>query len=127
MHVTVENIEDAVRHPRKYTINGGKYILTEISNFAAPVSRRRRFDRLRDAGLHPLLVHPERNAVVRVDPGTLSPLINAALLVQVTANAVAGRTVGQTVHAGFVHMVASDAHDCVRRTLRLDEAAAARS
>ena len=40
-HLTLENIEDAVRSPGKYSINHRGYLLVEFSDFLIPKNYRR--------------------------------------------------------------------------------------
>jgi protein-tyrosine phosphatase len=69
-----------------------------------------------------LLAHPERCPAFQRDPMRLERLVTAGVLVQVTAGSMAG-AFGSTVRRftagllrdGLVHVVASDAHDPVRR------------
>jgi protein-tyrosine phosphatase len=116
VHVTVGNVEDAVRHPSKYAINGKRYVLAEASNFAAPAALAPIFAALRGAGLRPILAHPERNALVQRRMQLLEPLIADGVLMQVTALAVRGPLVRKMIEAGWVFCVASDAHDPEVRT-----------
>ena len=78
------------------------------------------------------MTHPERNPILRKEPSRLDEWINLGCLVQVTALSVLGgfgksaaATAHQLLSKGMVHVIASDAHDPVRRHPRLDEAFAA--
>ena len=69
-----------------------------------------------------LLAHPERSPLLQRDPGELRRLVRSGVLTQVTAGSYTGRF-GRHVQRyaetlldeGLVHVVASDAHDSLRR------------
>lgn len=116
-HMSLENIEDAVRNPAKYTINGRQYLLVELPEFFLFQSISDRLRQLSAHGMVPIITHPERNRLLRTEPGYLDQWIGDGCLVQVTAGAVLGRF-GRGVE-GFsnhlisrnrVHLIASDAH-----------------
>jgi len=77
---------------------------------------------LQQAGLVPVLTHPERNPVLQRNQDHILKLAEAGCLIQVTASAFTGYW-GETVqklaewllkkHA--VHVIASDAHDTRKR------------
>jgi len=75
-----------------------------------------------------LLAHPERCHAFHEDPELLGRLVGQGMLVQLTSASVAGMY-GSTVQRcawtmfeqGLVHVVASDAHDAVRRPPLLRE------
>jgi len=75
-----------------------------------------------------LLAHPERCRAFQQDPELLGRLVAQGMLVQLTAASIAG-SYGSTVQTcawtmleqGLVHVVASDAHDAVRRPPPLRE------
>src|SRR5205085_11114791 len=64
-----------------------------------------------------VLAHPERSAEVQGNPERLRPLVDAGVLVQVTAASLDGRlgrgpeAAGrELIERGLAHMIASDAH-----------------
>src|SRR5262249_29638841 len=59
-HLMVENIQDAVAHPGKYSINHLNYLLVEFSDLLIPRTTQEIFDHLQGAGLIPIVTHPER-------------------------------------------------------------------
>jgi protein-tyrosine phosphatase len=69
-----------------------------------------------------LLAHPERSPAFQRDPELLTRFVHMGMLAQVTAGSFTGEF-GRTVQAtardmlarGLVHVVASDAHDALRR------------
>jgi protein-tyrosine phosphatase len=46
-HLSFDNIEDAIRHPRRYAIAAGAYLLVEFSDYAIPAQIREIFFRCR--------------------------------------------------------------------------------
>lgn len=106
---------------RELTLGGGNWLLLE-----APLQQAIPFEpvveSLLDRGMQLLIAHPERSPVLQRDPAAVARLVDAGALTQVTASSFAGRF-GRTVQRfaerlvdeGLVHVVASDAHDPVRR------------
>jgi protein-tyrosine phosphatase len=77
---------------------------------------------MQDRGWRVLLAHPERCPAFLRGPERLERLLEAGVLVQVTAGSLAGqfgneilKTTVRWIEAGWVHVVASDAHDAYRR------------
>lgn len=128
-HLSYDNIQDAIANPRKYTINQKCYLLVEFSDMLIFRNTREIFSRLQDAGMVPVVTHPERNGLLRQRAEELESWIEAGARAQVTAQSLTGdfgrhaqefcRTL---LDRRLVHFVASDAHDCQRRPPRLDEA-----
>ena len=103
-------------------LGGGPYLLLE-SPFAVVVGDFEQvIHRVLGSGHQVLLAHPERCAAFQREPARLTRLVAAGVLVQLTAGALTG-AFGSRVRAfavellerDEVHVVASDAHDAVRR------------
>lgn len=128
-HLTLENIEDAVRVPEKYSINHKGYLLVEFSDFLVPKTTDQIFARLMQARLKPIITHPERNQLLQKRLEDLEAWVAQGVHLQVTAQSFLGRF-GRTAKAfaddlmrrGLVKFVASDAHDTQWRTPRMNEA-----
>jgi protein-tyrosine phosphatase len=126
-HLTPENIEDAIRFPGKYSINHRGYVLVEFSDFLIPKTTPQIFARLEDAGMSPIVTHPERNQILQNRLPELADWVAGGVLLQVTAESPLGRF-GRTAEAcahklissGLVHFLASDAHGIKHRTTALD-------
>lgn len=78
-----------------------------------------------------LLAHPERCPTFQREPGRLAALVDRGVLVQVTAGVLRGAFGSRTrefahrlLGDGLVHVLASDAHDTVRRPPGLGDALA---
>lgn len=128
-HLNIENVEDAQTHRGRYSINGTEYLLIELPDFNIPTRTEEVLYKLRVAGLTPILTHPERNQTLQRTPERLQDWIASGLLVQVTAGSVTG-TFGSKardmawdlLRTGSVHVIATDAHDTVRRPPTLSAA-----
>jgi protein-tyrosine phosphatase len=128
-HFSYDNIRDALEHPRRYTIGDTQYLLIEFSDYGIPPSVKQDIFSLSSCGMVPIITHPERNQPLMKNPEMVLKLIEAGCLVQVTANAVTG-TWGQRskkmaewlLKQRAIHVVASDAHDPVRRKPVMSEA-----
>ena len=57
-HLSYENIQDAITHPRKYTINQDRYLLVEFSELMIFRNTAEIFGRLQEAGMMPIITHP---------------------------------------------------------------------
>jgi protein-tyrosine phosphatase len=128
-HLSFENIEDAITHPERYTIASRQYLLVELSEYGIPPQMNDALSRLRNAGMIPIVTHPERNGILQGRPERVLEWVDAGCLVQVTASAVTGfwgdtaqRTAVWLLERGAVHVLASDAHDDKRRKPILSEA-----
>lgn len=128
-HLMYDNIEDAIAHPSKYTINGHNYLLVEFPDRAIPRNMADIFFRLSLAGLTSIITHPERNTVLLADHERMAEWLRAGCYVQVTAASLTGRfgkIAQQYAHAllsrNWVHFLATDAHDTASRPPQLREA-----
>ena len=107
-------------------------LLLECPYHGWPLELRDLVFRLGTRGFSVVLAHPERNPDVQVDPELLRPLVEAGVLVQLTAASVDGRLGSSARHAsralldaGLVQLIASDAHAPQVRAAGLVAAAAA--
>lgn len=127
-HLSAQNVEDALRNPRKYTINGKQYLLVEFPDMFISPATETVLARLREGGMLPVITHPERNPVLQQDQARVERWAASGCLIQITALSLVGRF-GKTARAcawaliecGAAHVVASDAHDPQDRHARLDE------
>ncbi len=129
-HFSYDNIEDAIAHPERYSISGTNYLLIELSNYSIPPAMVQNVLRLTSAsGLTLILTHPERNPILQSEPRPVLEWIKAGCIVQVTASSLTGswgkvaqKTARWLMDRNAVHVIASDAHNCVRRPPILSEA-----
>lgn len=128
-HLSYENIQDAIEHPTKYTINHSCYMLVEFSDLLIFRNTGDIFYRLAEAGMIPVITHPERNSLLRQRLEEIRRWVEEGACVQVTAQSLLGEFGRRALDfsrnlldEGLVHFIASDAHDTQRRPPRLDQA-----
>jgi len=108
--------------PDRYTIEGTRYLLVELSNYSVPVQIEEHFSKLQDKGITPVITHPERNPIVQRTPLRILQWVEMGCVIQVTGSAftgrwgeVAWRTAQWLLKRDAVHVLASDGHDCKSR------------
>jgi protein-tyrosine phosphatase len=128
-HFSSENIQDALDNPRRYTIGDSQYLLIEFSDYGIPHSVNQDILAILSRGMVPIITHPERNRPVLNRPDSVLPLVEQGCLVQITANAVTGawgpkpqKMAEWLLQREAVHVIASDAHDPIRRRPIMSEA-----
>lgn len=121
-HLSYENIEDALKDPRKYTINHGKYLLVEFAEFMIPDNIGDTFYEFAVRGIRPIVTHPERNPLLQRDYARMADWMRTGCLVQVTAASLGGRfgrkaqaLVWEMLERNWVHFIATDAHNLAGR------------
>ncbi|WP_256758980.1 CpsB/CapC family capsule biosynthesis tyrosine phosphatase [Cohnella sp. WQ 127256] len=111
------------------TLGDSKYVLVELPSRQTPKSLNS-FINVLIANLYiPIIVHPERHVPFIRKPEKLYELIKLGVLFQLTAPSLIGHF-GQSVQQaawlmarnGWIHILASDAHDLNKRGFRLGEA-----
>jgi protein-tyrosine phosphatase len=127
-HLEMGNIQAALADPRKYTIDGGEYLLVELPEATLFANTESILQRLMDAGMVPIITHPERNAMLQRSLDELAQWVDVGCYVQVTAGSFLGlfgkrpeSSAHELLDAGLVHFVASDGHDPRVRTPSLRE------
>ncbi len=128
-HLSFENLEDALVRPEQYVIGTTRYLLVELSDFMSPRYVGGALTRLLDAGLTPVLTHPERNLILQRDPRHVLAWAENGCVVQITASSVTGSWGQQAANVTrwllerqAVHVLATDAHDLRGRPPVLSEA-----
>ncbi|HLH40294.1 MAG TPA: CpsB/CapC family capsule biosynthesis tyrosine phosphatase [Bryobacteraceae bacterium] len=128
-HLSYENIQDAIANPARYTINQKCYLLVEFSDLIIFKNTPEIFARLQDAGMVPIVTHPERNGLLRQRIGEIAKWVESGARVQLTAQSLLGRFGPRArefsemlIDRGLAHFIASDAHDCQHRPPKLEEA-----
>ena len=128
-HLSYDNIQDALAHPRKYTIAHHTYLLVEFSDLLIFQNTAEIFGRLLASGMIPVITHPERNALLRQRLDKIAEWVAAGVRVQVTGQSLTGGF-GKRAQAfarellgrGLVHVIASDGHDVEHRPPVMDQA-----
>jgi protein-tyrosine phosphatase len=108
--------------PDRYTIEGTRYLLVELSNYSVPTQIEEHFGKLQDKGITPVITHPERNPIVQRTPLRMLQWVELGCVIQVTGSALTGRwgesawrTAQWLLKRDAVHVLASDGHDCKSR------------
>jgi len=127
-HLQADNIQDAIAHPKKYTVNHKSYLLVEFPDSIIPNSDQI-LSQLLDAGLVPIVTHPERNVAIQRRLDDVARWVEIGCYIQITAGSLTGVfgkradvCAEELVRRGLAHFVASDAHDCHHRPPSLAEA-----
>jgi protein-tyrosine phosphatase len=109
--------------------NGNKYVMVEFPSSQVPRYAEQLLFDIQLQGLHPIIVHPERNAQIMEQPDVLYNLVKKGALTQVTASSLTGhfgkkiqKFSQQLIEVNLTHFIASDAHNTSGRTFRLSEA-----
>lgn len=128
-HFSFENVQDALAHPARYTIGATPYLLVEFSDYAISPLSLEVIGKLRQAGLVPVVTHPERNLLMQRSPQEVLRLVECGCPVQVTASSVLGgwgegarRAALWLLEHDAVHALASDAHSPRHRPPQLSAA-----
>jgi protein-tyrosine phosphatase len=108
--------------PRRFCLNGSRYVLVELRQAASLHSVEVVLARLQHRGLVPIVAHAERCRLSWRGADPLLRWVQQGCLLQVTADAICGRqgrllqdAANALLRAGLVQFVASDAHDVARR------------
>ena len=111
------------------TVNDSRYLLIELPYSQMPLFTEEVLFSLRQEGLVPVLVHPERNRDIQQDPNILFRFTESGMVSLLSADSVsprASKKVARTVRTltvhHLIHGVASDAHGTDRRPPALTKA-----
>ena len=126
-HLSYDNIQDAIAHPGRYSINHLNYILVEFSDLAIFHTTTSIFEQLLHAGLSPIITHPERNLLLQKRLKELEGWVEMGCFIQLTGQSFLGRFGNRArdfsyllMKHGLVHFIASDAHDLKHRPTALE-------
>jgi protein-tyrosine phosphatase len=126
-HLNPENLAALRQDPPRFCINQKDYLLVEFNEFSIPPVMDQMLHELQLAGLHPIVTHPERNAILRSGPERLAKWVQQGCFSQVTGGSLLGffgegarQDAQRWIEQGWIHFVSSDGHNTVRRvpTLR---------
>ena len=112
------------------TINDAqRYLLLELPDTALPPALDDICFQLQSRGLTPIITHPERHLLLQERPEKLQQLIDLGCLVQMTGTSLTGgfgrrvkKIARQMVKAGYIHLLATDAHSPRHRPPVLSQA-----
>lgn len=104
------------------TLNDSKYLLLELPSDHVPQYTKQLIFDMQQAGLIPVIAHPERNRDLYTEPNQLYDFIRQGALAQVTAGSLTGvfgkeiqRVSMQMIQHHLIHFIASDAHNVKTR------------
>jgi len=89
-HLSYDNIRAAQTKPQEFVIGSTKYLLVELSDFGAWAGVSEGIRELKQAGMVPVLTHPERNPVLQRNQDHILKLAEMGCLIQVTGSAFTG-------------------------------------
>ena len=106
---------------------GSQYLLIEFPFDVRPETVRDALSCVNDAGLTPVLAHPERYRMTARDPRAIYDWVKSGCVMQVNKDSLLGafgHEICDTAHMllshGLIHCAASDAHHSDYRTPKLD-------
>ena len=125
-----ENLNELLKAHRLVPINGGRYLQIEFEFEEEPDWMNFLLETVREAGLRPLVAHPERYGAVQADPELAYRWVLQGCALQVNKGTILGRfgrREQQTAELLLEHelaaCVASDAHHSAFRTPHMSETA----
>jgi protein-tyrosine phosphatase len=122
----VPDLVDGLRSGRLLSLADSRYVLVEPPRHVAPIRMEDFFFSLTVGGYVPILTHPERLSWIKSHYSVLQRLVRAGVWMQITAGSLAGDFgrsaqywAERMLDDGCVHILATDAHDTVRRPPKL--------
>lgn len=111
------------------SLNKTKYVHIEFPFESVPRYAEKLLYNLQIAGYTPVIVHPERNKVLKEDPDRMYDFVQKGALSQVTAASVVGKFgkdaqkyTHQLLESNLTHFIASDAHNTIARPYYMADA-----
>ncbi|MGC2061514.1 MAG: CpsB/CapC family capsule biosynthesis tyrosine phosphatase [Thermodesulfovibrionales bacterium] len=115
------DLTDRVVNNELPLINNKQYLLLELPAFVIPpLPQLENIVRdLIQSKITPIFAHPERNMPILKDLSIMERLIKCGAIFQITAMSITGRNISSSamkmIKKGYIHVVASDAHDTRNR------------
>ena len=111
-------------------LNGTSYMLLEFPFHSVPPNIEMTIFQILNAGVTPVIAHPERNKRLQEKPAILVDLIERGAFAQIDAGSLTGsfgreayQVSRKIIEAGLAHFIATDAHHQDRRRPVLSQAA----
>jgi len=128
-HLNPENLEALGQDAPRFCINQRNYLLVEFNEYSIPPAMDQTLHEIQLLGLRPVITHPERNAILRLQTERLARWVRLGCFIQVTAGSLTGtfgpsaqKNAWRWIADGLVHFVASDAHNMRGRPPKLQPA-----
>jgi protein-tyrosine phosphatase len=101
------------------TINdANRYLLLELPDTSIPPATQEICFRIKSKGITPIITHPERHLIIQEAPDKLARLLDLGCLSQLTAGSLTGRfgrhvarISRKLIKKGYIHLLATDAHN----------------
>jgi protein-tyrosine phosphatase len=126
-----EIFQEAGDPSARIRLNGSSYMLLEFPFHSLPPNIEMTMFQILNAGITPVIAHPERNKKLQEKPEMLAHLIERGAFAQLDAGSLTGsfgreaqRLAKRIIEAGLAHFIATDAHHQDRRRPVLSSAAA---
>jgi protein-tyrosine phosphatase len=126
-----ELLQEIDDHSSRIRLNGGSYMLLEFPFSSIPPNVETTIFQILQAGITPVIAHPERNREIQKRPAILGDLIERGALAQLDAASLTGnfgrdalQAAKLIIESGLAHFIATDAHHQDRRRPMLSRAAA---
>jgi len=120
------DIAEVMRAGSIIPLADSRYILVEFASNAIPPLVLQPLHAVMLDGWTPIIAHPERNTVLQSKPELVAAMARAGAKMQVTTGSLLGdfgeearAAAARWLRAGFVHFMATDAHNCQRRPPRV--------
>jgi protein-tyrosine phosphatase len=128
-HLNPENLDALREDAPRFCINQRDYLLVEFNEYSIPPAMDQTLHEIQLMGLRPVITHPERNAILRMQTERLAKWVRLGCFIQVTAGSLTGvfgpgaqKDAWRWLAYGLVHLVATDAHNTRGRPLKLKPA-----
>lgn len=126
-----EIFQEASDPNARIKLNGTSYMLLEFPFHSTPPNIEMTIFQILNAGITPVIAHPERNRRIQQKPAILMDLVERGAFAQLDAGSLMGsfgreayHLSKQIIEAGLAHFIATDAHHHDRRRPVLSQAAA---
>jgi protein-tyrosine phosphatase len=118
LHLGLEEVERALHDPPRFSLNGRGYVLVEPPEAMSAKTVSEVCQRMRSAGLRPVLTHPERYATWRGRDREIERWVAEGIRLQITGGSLLGqfgsaarKSAEKIIAKRWAHFLASDAHD----------------
>jgi protein-tyrosine phosphatase len=118
----VPDFVSGLKNDRLLTLGDTKYVLVEPPHHVMPVHIESLFFEILLAGFVPILTHPERLNWIESRYGIIQTLAERGVWMQITSGSLLGKFgrrarywAERMLSEGLVHIIASDAHDNIKR------------
>lgn len=126
-----EIFQEAKDPNTRIKLNGSSYMLLEFAFQMVPPNIEMTIFQMLNAGITPVIAHPERNKRIQKHPEILAGLIDRGAFAQVDAGSLTKsfgaepyQSAKRIIEAGLAHFIATDAHHLERRRPNLSDAVA---